>query len=98
MTAGGVRLNRDLPPFMTSDNDNIVSSYNIVGLKRAGFDAAVREDIKKAYNIIYRSELNLSNALAELEKMSHAEEVRHLIEFIRTSKRGICLSRSNRVL
>lgn len=96
LLAGGIRLNKDLPPFMTSDNDNVVGSYNIVGLKRAGLDNRVRQEIKEAYRLLYRRGLNLSNALAEIEKRGQSDEVRHLVEFIRSSERGICFSRSNR--
>lgn len=98
LIAGGVRLTKDLPPFMIAEGDNIVGSYNIVGLKRAGFDAKVRSSIKEAYRLLYRCELNLSHALAEIEKSSPVNEVRHLIEFIRSSERGICFARSNRNL
>jgi UDP-N-acetylglucosamine acyltransferase len=94
--AGGVRMTKDVPPFMTSDNNNIVSSFNLVGLKRAGFDARVRAGIKEAYRLLYRSGLNTSNALAEIEKNELVDEVKHLIEFIRSSERGICFSHSNR--
>lgn len=94
--AGGVRLAKDLPPFMTAERDNMVGSYNIVGLKRAGLDAKVRSSIKEAYRLLYRCELNLSHALAELEKTNPVDEVKHLIEFIRSAKRGICFSHSNR--
>lgn len=94
--AAGVRLGKDLPPFMISDKDNVVSSYNIVGLKRAGLDSKVRSEIKGAYRLLYRCGLNLSNALAEIEKTVQADEVKHLVKFIRSSERGICFSRSNR--
>jgi UDP-N-acetylglucosamine acyltransferase len=96
--AGGVRLTKDIPPFMMSDNNNIVSSFNVVGLKRAGFDIKVRSAIKEAYRLIYRSGLNISNALAEIEKTAPGAEAKQLIEFIRSSKRGVCLSHSNRNL
>lgn len=98
LIAGGVRINRDLPPFMTADNDNTVTAYNVIGLKRAGFDAGTRNSIKEAFRRIYRSGLNLSNALLEIQESGPSEEVKHLIEFIRASKRGVCFGRSNRTL
>jgi len=96
MMAGGVRINRDLPPYMVAENDNMVGSFNIVGLKRAGFSSEARSAIKQAYNLLYRSDLNLSNALSEIEKSNPCEEVKDLLEFIKSAKRGICFSRSNR--
>jgi UDP-N-acetylglucosamine acyltransferase len=94
--AGGVRINRDMPPYMAADNDNTVTGYNIVGLKRGGFELKARSAIKEAYRILYRSGLNLTHALDEIEKTDPPKEVKHLIEFIRSSKRGICFSHSNR--
>lgn len=94
--AAGVRLGKDLPPFMTSDKDNVVSSYNIVGLRRTGLDSKARSAIKEAYRLLYRCGLNLSNALTEIEKAELTDEVKGLVEFIRSSERGICFSRSNR--
>jgi len=98
LLAGGVRINRDLPPFMMADNDNTVTSYNVVGAKRAGFDANVRNSIKEVFRKIYRSELNLNNALKEIESEELTDETRQMVEFIRSSKRGICFGRSNRVI
>jgi len=95
--AGGVKLTKDLPPFMLADSINSVATYNIVGIKRAGFDSKARKEIKEAFRIIYRSGLNLSNALAEIEKREITPEVKCIVDFIRTSKRGICFSRSNRI-
>jgi UDP-N-acetylglucosamine acyltransferase len=73
-----------------------VTGYNIVGLKRGGFELKARSAIKEAYRILYRSGLNLTHALDEIEKTDPPKEVKHLIEFIRSSKRGICFSHSNR--
>jgi UDP-N-acetylglucosamine acyltransferase len=96
--AAAVRLSKDLPPFMIADKDNTVSSFNIVGLKRAGFDLKARSGIKEAYRCIYRSGLNLQQALEEAAKIDTTEEVKHFIDFIRSSERGICFAHSNRAV
>ena len=96
MIAGGVRLNKDFPPYMSTGADNIVESYNIIGLRRGGFDAKTRDTIKQAYRILYREDLTISNAVARLSGIEQSQPVKHLIEFIRSSKRGICAARSNR--
>jgi UDP-N-acetylglucosamine acyltransferase len=96
MVSGGVRLNKDFPPYMSTSADNVVESYNVVGLRRAGFDAAARESIKHAHRILYRENLNTSNAIAKLSEMPESRHIQHLIEFIKASKRGICTARSNR--
>lgn len=67
----------------------VVTGINVVGLRRAGISSEVREEIKKAYKILYRSGLNVSQALEEMAKNFKSDEVKHLINFIRDSKRGI---------
>ncbi len=96
MLGGGVRLNKDFPPFMSTGNDNIVTAYNVVGLKRSGMSPEARRQIKEAFRILYRAGMALNRALQELEKTATTHEAKHLLNFIRTSKRGVCASRSNR--
>jgi UDP-N-acetylglucosamine acyltransferase len=96
MIAGGVRLNKDFPPYMSTSADNIVESYNIIGLRRAGLDAKTRDAIKQAYRILYRDNLNTSNAIERLSAIEESQHIKHLIAFIRSSKRGVCTARSNR--
>ena len=96
MIGGGVRINKNFPPYMSTTVDNIVESYNIIGLRRAGFSAHIREQIKRAFCILYREDLNIGNAVDKLAGIAHCPEVQHLIDFIRASKRGVCTGRSNR--
>ena len=96
MVGGGVRLNKDFPPFMSTGNDNIVTAYNIIGLRRAGTSIEARKEIKEAFRLLYRAGLNQSQALSDIEAIAKSSEVCHLIDFIRSSKRGVCASHSNR--
>jgi UDP-N-acetylglucosamine acyltransferase len=96
MLGGGVRINKDFPPYMSTGADNVVEAYNIVGLRRSGCDAVTRAAIKQAYRILYREGLTTSNAVARLSSMPHSQHIKHLIEFIKASKRGVCTARSNR--
>lgn len=96
MIGGGVRLNKDFPPFMATGNDNIVTAYNVIGLKRSGMPAQARKEIKEVFRLLYRTELSIGRALKEAEQIAATEQARHLLDFIRASKRGICASRSNR--
>ncbi len=83
-------INRDIPPFMMCGGRGaIVHGINLVGIRRAGIPEKAREEIKEAYRILYRSEMNTTNALLEIEKMRSTPEVKHLVEFIKNSKRGI---------
>ena len=83
-------VNKDVPPFMMCGGRGaVVHGPNVVGLRRAGIKPEARDEIKRAYKILYRSELNTANALAEIEKVCLSPEVKYLVEFIRNSKRGI---------
>ena len=96
MIGGGVRLNKDFPPYMSTAADNIVESYNIIGLKRAGFDAKTRNAIKQAHRILYRENLNTKSALEKIASIADSSAIKHLVDFIKSSKRGVCTAYSNR--
>lgn len=90
MIGGMSRVNLDVPPFFLYMGYKMVpKGLNLVGLRRAGF---TRDDIaalKQAYKILYRSGLKLEDALARIEAELSTEHTRHLVRFIRSSKRGI---------
>jgi len=94
ITRGGTRLGKDVPPYFMATDTNEVSGINRIGLRRAGFSHETRRAIQAAYEMLYRSELNVTQALEELGRKFHLAEIAHLIGFIRASKRGIC--RGNR--
>jgi UDP-N-acetylglucosamine acyltransferase len=91
MVGGNAGVNTDLPPFFLYEGDRVeVKGLNRVGLKRAGFNAAEIQAIKDAYRILYRSKLRLEDALDRIEREVPGPHARRLVEFIRSSKRGIC--------
>jgi UDP-N-acetylglucosamine acyltransferase len=90
ITRGGTRLGKDVPPFFMATDVNEVSGINRIGLRRAGFSQETRRSIQAAYELIYRSNLNVSQALNELQHKFHIPEIAHLVGFIRASRRGIC--------
>ena len=86
----GVSL--DIPPYMLAAGDRAkLYGLNIVGLKRHRFPEEALKALKKAYRIIFRSGMTLENALRNVEQdqISERQEVRHLLQFIQHSKRGI---------
>jgi len=84
-------INKDVPPYMLcGGRPAMVQGVNVVGMRRAGFSAEVRDEIKQAYKWLYRSGLNVSHALEAIERDCRSEQVRHLVEFVKASKRGIC--------
>jgi UDP-N-acetylglucosamine acyltransferase len=91
LTGGCSKIVQDVPPFMIADgNPAKVRSYNKVGLERHGFDEAAQRNVKDAYRIIYRSELNLQQAVEQLRSdLPDAPEVQQIIAFVTSSPRGI---------
>ena len=92
MVGGAARIGKDVPPYMVVERESVVTSYNVIGLRRAGLKAVSRDCIKKAYNLLYHAGLNTSNAVERIEKELDSAEVKELVEFIKSadSKRGIC--------
>ena len=62
-------------------------------MPRSWIKAEVDAAVKKAYAILYRSGLLLEEALARIDAEIDAPDARHITEFIRRSKRGICRER-----
>jgi UDP-N-acetylglucosamine acyltransferase len=89
MVGGKSKIVQDVLPYFTTDgNPPRARGLNAVGLRRAGFDADTRRNLKRAYQLLFRTGRSLATALAELEQ-SDDEHVRHLVRFIRASRRGI---------
>ena len=90
MIGASAILTKDVPPFMTVDHDKYVRGLNIIGMRRAGIDSETRKTIKAAYKILYRSGLNVKNAVKRMEsELGSVPEVREIIDFIQSAKRGI---------
>jgi UDP-N-acetylglucosamine acyltransferase len=97
MASASTRINKDVPPYMLVERDSLVSSYNLIGLRRAGLDAGIRDQIKKAFNILYRSDLNIKNAVEKIDSEMDSPEIKYLVDFVRSSNRGICAFRRRRL-
>lgn len=93
ITRGGTRLGKDVPPYFMAVATNQVSGINRIGLRRAGLSQETRRAIQAAYDLIYCSDLNVSQALDELRGKFHLPEIALLVDFVAASKRGICRSR-----
>jgi UDP-N-acetylglucosamine acyltransferase len=88
---GGSKVRIDVPPFILAVDDPLrYGGLNSVGLKRRGFDDSMLASIKKAYKIIYRSKLLLSDALKKVEnELDPIDEIKHIVSFFRNSERGV---------
>jgi UDP-N-acetylglucosamine acyltransferase len=88
MVGGKSKIVQDvLPFFITDGNPARVRGINSVGLRRAGISEEAGRALKDAYRTLFRSALPIEDALRELEQVDN-EHVSHLLNFIRSSKRG----------
>lgn len=86
------RTSRDVPPFCLMDGTHTIRGVNVVGLRRAGFTPARIAHIRRAVAALFRRPVHLGGALERLASEPMTDDVRHLVEFIRASTRGVCLA------
>jgi len=91
IVGGCSKVVQDVPPFMLADgNPAETRTINKVGMERNGVSAEAQDALRRAYKILFREGLTISNALVRIEsELPPLPEVKHLIEFTRTSSRGI---------
>ena len=91
MIGGCSKVVQDVPPYMLADgNPAETRTINKVAMERKGVSEEAQMALRAAYKILFREGLTISNALAKIEKkLPMLPEVRHLIQFIRSSERGI---------
>ena len=90
-------VTKDAPPFAkTVGNRARIYGVNTIGLIRHGFSQDTIAQLRRAYRHLFHS--NTSRALAQIERDQslQAPEVRYVVEFIRSSRRGVGLRRPSR--
>jgi UDP-N-acetylglucosamine acyltransferase len=92
---GGARMSRDVPPFLIASALNRVRAVNVVGLRRAGFDASAIAALRRLYRTLFFRRQNLKLARERLVRDEAArdglsEESTELLAFVDASTRGIC--------
>jgi UDP-N-acetylglucosamine acyltransferase len=86
-------VSKDVVPFMTVKNRFTVLGVNIVGMRRDGFGAPDIVIARRAFHILYRSGLMLSQAVETLEaELGDRPVAAEIVKFIRESKRGVMRS------
>jgi len=86
-------FNKDIPPYiMCGGRPGVAQGLNVVGMRRAGIKPETRAEIKQAFKILYRSGLSVKNAVEKIKFECKSPEVKHFVEFIENSKRGIIRS------
>jgi UDP-N-acetylglucosamine acyltransferase len=92
---GATVATRDVLPYSMTVGDRArVFGLNLVGLRRRGMSPPTIAALRQAYRVLLQSRLPLAAALLRLEAEGpHTPEVAFLVDFIRTSKRGVVLRR-----
>jgi len=79
----------DVPPFITAAHDSECVGVNIIGLRRAGFSAEQRDEIRQAYRILYRNGLTFTDAVSQFAEVVKTEPGQRMLAFLRSdSRRG----------
>jgi UDP-N-acetylglucosamine acyltransferase len=92
MIAGGSQFNKDIPPYSMAQLFNLLSGINIIGLRRAGFKAETRTEIRRAFKLVFRSEIPVKAALEKARESQWGPEAQEFFDFIASSKRGCATS------
>jgi UDP-N-acetylglucosamine acyltransferase len=87
---GGSAISKDLPPFTVARGDNGICGLNAIGLRRAGFTAGQRLELKQVYRVLFREGRNLREAVAVAQGKFTGAPARTLLDFIAASRRGVC--------
>jgi len=93
MIGGGLRIPKDVPPFiLVGGTPAVFGGLNQVGLRRRGFSREALDALHVVYQTLYHAGLNVSQAVARLRAdagMMEVAEVRAVVEFVEGSARGI---------
>ena len=87
---GGAAISKDLPPFTIARGYNGICGLNAVGLRRAGFTAEQRLELKKLYHALFRSRKNSRLVIADARKNFRSPAAKILLDFVEAAKRGWC--------
>ncbi|MFV0415254.1 MAG: acyl-ACP--UDP-N-acetylglucosamine O-acyltransferase [Chthoniobacterales bacterium] len=88
---GCTKIVQDVPPYMIADGQPAeIRGTNKIGLERHGFTPEQLKEIREAYRLIWRSNMNVKQACDAIrEQLQQTEEVKIFLEFVESSQRGI---------
>jgi UDP-N-acetylglucosamine acyltransferase len=89
--ANNTAVLQDIPPYVLATGQPAEPrAVNLEGLKRRGFTEEQTRAIRNAYRVLYRSELQLEEALAQLREMAASQDcLKVMTDFIEGSTRGL---------
>jgi UDP-N-acetylglucosamine acyltransferase len=90
MTQGLTAAGKDIPPFCVASKVNRVNGLNTIGLRRAGRGPAERTELRLAFELLYRSGLNVTQALEKSREREWTGAARMFFDFVaEAQKRGV---------
>ena len=87
---GGAAISKDLPPYCVALRENEICGLNVVGLRRAGFTAEQRLELKQLYRFLFRAGKNFRKAVAEAQSQFSGTPAQRFLEFVGAARRGVC--------
>ncbi|MFW6128902.1 MAG: acyl-ACP--UDP-N-acetylglucosamine O-acyltransferase [Candidatus Aminicenantaceae bacterium] len=92
MIGGGAQIIQDVPPYSTvvGSRPSIIAGVNTIGLRRHGFSKNQISNIRKAFKLLFWSDLNTKDAIKQIKSTLEIDDkISHLLDFIESSERGI---------
>jgi len=90
LTQGNSSITKDVPPYVIAFQRSRFGGMNVIGLRRAGFDREVRNEIKKAFESLFQCQLPLREAVAASNLVEWGGEARVLVDFVAgESRKGV---------
>jgi UDP-N-acetylglucosamine acyltransferase len=92
MIGGGAMCAQDVPPFTLAQGDRArLFGVNIIGLRRHGMDDETISILKEVWRVLFMGDLPRKNAISRVEeRFGASREALELVEFLRSSTRGVC--------
>ena len=91
MVTGGVRISRDVPPFIVAtDNPVRYGGVNETLLKNSGTDHKIIGHIANAYRLVFHGQTSVFDAINQIkEQVPSGKEIDSIISFLENTKIGI---------
>jgi UDP-N-acetylglucosamine acyltransferase len=87
---GGAAISKDLPPFTIASGNNGICGLNSVGLRRAGFTAEERQELKRLYHHLFRGTGAFRARVDSARTSFRSAGAVQMLDFVTASKRGLC--------
>ena len=84
-------ITKDVLPYSKTVSERNTQAFgvNTIGLERMGFRPEQVQNIKTAFRLLLQSKLNTTQALEAIQAQIQSPEVQVLVDFIKTSSRGV---------